>query len=433
MGLLRRQLPQTVITTAVLMLATMAGGGSVSAHDDWTDPGPYYTAVATPGTVAAGATTTVSITVTRIIRGGEHRPDIRSVKVTPPSGFLVNGSPQPITMSGLDLDTIGEQTVLTLPTGVACGASGSRTWAVEAYTSRGKVLAQDASSSSLETAIARCRLDLVRQPALAGESTTITSVVADPSGDRISVRVLDGNGDVATVAGIAVALSIAAGTGASNATLGGVTSDVTNANGVAAFAPTIDKAAHGYRLDASAGSGIIGATSDAFDITGVAVRCSGACTGTDQSGNTQASVSANTTGLLTLTVGLDGVTCNDAANSFYTTTSQPILFNVTSGTGRTTVTIGLAAGSVNRSYKKYQVCFSSPASSFTNRFGVAVAAGEAGLLPDCSRNDDHDDHRGLRSSLLGAQGPCVERRSKDAAGNVFVQFSVPAGDPRGAV
>ncbi|MFN8619747.1 MAG: hypothetical protein U0869_03230 [Chloroflexota bacterium] len=413
----------------------------VMGHDDDdVDPGPYYTAVVNPSNVAAGTSTGVSITVTRILGGGEHKPDIRSVKVTPPSGFVVNGSTDPIVIAGLDLDTLGEQTVVSLPTSVACGQAGDRTWTVNAYTGRGRELAQKVSGSQLTQGILRCSLDVVRQPALAGENTTITSVAADPNGDTIAVRLLDGTGAPEQVASVGISISITSGTGASGATLSGNISDLTNANGVAAFTPKIDKPAHDYRFDATAGPGIIGTTTAAFDITGVAVRCSGACSGSDQSGNTQATVQASTAGLLTLTVGIDGVNCNDAANRFYSTTSQPILFNVTGGTGRTTVTIGLAAASVDRSYKKYQVCFSSPLSAFTNRFGVAIAAGDAGLLPDCRRKGDPDSKRlddesgdDDRRPIATPQGPCVEKRSKDAAGNVLVKFSVPAGDPRGAV
>ena len=52
----------------------------------------------------------------------------------------------------------------------------------------------------------------------------------------------------------------------------------------------------------------------------------------------------------------------------------------------------------------------------------AIAAGEAGLLPSCIFNRDRP--RGE---------PCVLLKWFDRQGNVFVLFSVPAGDPRGKV
>lgn len=432
MQLSRNLLMRPAVPTAVAMtmlLSLTAGAATAHDDDDWIAPGPYYRAAVTPSDIAAGATTGVAITVTRIIGSGEHKPKIKSLKIIPPAGFLVDGGADPVIVTGLDLDLVGEQAVVDLPVSVACGEAGARQWTVVAKSRDGQVLAQDAINSSLGQTIVRCRLAYLRQPALAGESTTITSVAADPSGDSIAVRLLDGNGDPETTTGVGIALSIGSGTGSAGASLSGVTADVTNANGVASFAPRIDRAGTGYALEADAGPGIVGTISDPFTVTGVAVQCSGSCSGSDEAGNTQATVTASSSGLLTLTVGLGGISCNNAANRNYVSSSEPIVFDVTSGTGRTTVVLGLAAASVTRPYKKYDVCFSSPASAFKNKFGVQIAAGDAGLLPDCRRGDDDHHHR--NSSTGGSQAPCVEKRWKDPAGNVFIRFGVPPGDPRG--
>ncbi len=151
--------------------------------------------------------------------------------------------------------------------------------------------------------VARCDLAFDTQPAAAGIDTTVTSVAGNPSGTPIRVQLRDGNGNPTSQSGVDIDLSIAAGTGASGAALSGDTSDPTNSNGIAAFAPRIDNIGSAYRLEASAGPGIGGATSHEFDISGVAVA-SPDCSGSQTSGNTGATVNASSTGLLTLSVGV---------------------------------------------------------------------------------------------------------------------------------
>jgi hypothetical protein len=126
-------------------------------------------------------------------------------------------------------------------------------------------------------------------------------------------------------------------------------------------------------------------------------------------------------GALWLSMGLDDVDCNNAVNHNYVTTSAPVTFNVTPTTGRTTITMKLAKASVTKLWFKYEVCFSSPNSSFVNKYGATIAAGQAGILPLCV---DCDHPTG---------GPCVLLKWFDLHGNVYVKFSVPAGDPRGKI
>ena len=232
----------------------------------------------------------------------------------------------------------------------------------------------------------------------------------------------DGNGNAASQAGVDVNLAIASGTGTAGAETRGDFTDATSSSGVAAFAPTIDLAGRDYRLVASATISGITASDDsaAFDISDVAVDCSGACSGSSDKGDTSATVSAETNGILTFSLGLDGIDCNDSANRFYASSSEVVTFDVTAGVGRTTVTITLGASSVTKVAKKYEVCFSSPASSFTNTYGVAIAAGQAGLLPACPRK------------LSGAP-PCVLSKDRARNGDIVVTFSVPTGDPRGKI
>jgi hypothetical protein len=221
---------------------------------------------------------------------------------------------------------------------------------------------------------------------------------------------------------VAVTLTIEPGTGSAGAVLGGATGAGTDGTGIATFAPTIDRPGHSYQLRAAAGAGIAPATSAPFDVSTVATVCSGACSGSDQLGDTSATVSANSNGgVLSLSLGLDNVDCNNAANKFYVATSQAVTFDVTPAIGRTTITMKLAAASVTKPFYKHEVCFSSPGSAFVNKYGVAIPAGEAGILPWCVNCD------------RPSGGPCVLLKWFDRYGNVYVKFSVPAGDPRGKI
>lgn len=430
-----------VLALPVLLLTT--GAGPVAASDD---DNPNYTAVVSPVTAPAGASATTTLTITSVPKFDDS---LGSFRATAPAGVSITSATavlgttslttavtaSTVTVNNLRINQVGQVLTLRITSSIACGESGARTWGVDGRTSRsysdtsGRSI-RPAAGSSLGVTITPCSLDVLRQPALAGTGSVITSVPADPSGASVAVRVLDGNGAPSATSGIPVSIAIDSGTGAASAVLAGTTSSTTNANGVAVFAPTIDVAANGYRLRATA-TGITATTSAAFDIAGVAKLCNGACGATQSSSNTTATVAATTSGgLLTLTVGNGSIDCNNAANGFYVATSEPFVFDVTQATGRTVVTIGLAAASVDRRTKAYQVCFSSPVSTFKNRAGATVAAGSAGLLPDCYPNDDDD--RPKKPLAVDFQA-CTDSRWKDKAGNVFVRFSVPPGDPRGKI
>lgn len=413
---------------------------------------PAYTAVAAPASIPAGTSTISTITITAI---SPINDGLGSVRVTAPAGFTVTGAsavqgttPKSATVSGasvtvndLRLRQVGKTLTIGITTDVPCGLAGDAAWTVDGRTSTsysstsGRSVAP-AAGSSLGVTVVPCSLDVLRQPALAAKDAVITSVAADPSGASVAVRLLDGTGAPASVSGVSVTVVIKADTGTAGAALGGTVTATTNANGVAAFAPTIDTPGLGYRLRASAGSGIESTTTGAFEIAAVAKTCSGACGGTDTRTSTTATIDAVTSGgLLTLSLGLTTVDCNNAINKHYQATSEPLLFNVTQATGRTVVTMKIAAGSVDRRYDRYQVCFSSPESTFKNRYGVRIGVDEAGVLPDCWwYGFSHRSQLRTRKPghVTNAQA-CVEKRWKDHAGNVYVRFSVPPGDPRAKI
>lgn len=412
-------------------LAMVLAGQTMAA-----DPDPVYRADITPGAAAAGTPVSFTVIITHLAPSSR---ELGSVRIAPPPGIILTSASAkrgshvlPVSVAGnrVTVDTANlnddhETASVKVQADVPCGVSGGRTWTVEAIKNRsfsdGGPLLPQAPSSELTTQVDRCTLAFATQPASAAVDTVITSDVADPSGTPIRVQLRDGNGDPAALAGIEVALAITSGTGDAGATLHGDRTDSTNSNGVAAFAPTIDQAERGYRLEASATTSGIGDanTSSAFDISDVAVTCSGACSGSSQKDDTSATVSAESNGVLSFSLGLDDIDCDNGPNRFYKSSSEVLTFDVTSGAGRTMVTITLAASSVTKVAKKYEVCFSSPLSSFTNAYGAAIVAGQAGLLPGCPRK------------LAG--GPCVLSKERDRTGSIVVRFSVPSGDPRGKI
>lgn len=424
---------RSVLAAALVILILLIGTVPVGA----TGGGSAYRADIAPAGAAAGASSELVITITQL--SGSHAKKARSVRVTAPDGISITGatakkggttlsvtsSASVATVKDIPFTGGGQTATIKLQVAIPCGVGGTKAWTVVARSSidfsGGSALSQD-PASSLTTSVSRCSLAFKDQPADAMRGKVITSEAADPSGTPVKVRLLDGNGAPASRSGVTVSLAIASGTGASGATLGGTTSDATNSNGVATFAPTIDRSANGYRLVASA-SGIIDSDrSSAFDIDDVAVMCSGACSGTSSQGGTTATVNASASGgTLTFSLGQGNVDCNDKANLWYKSTSAPIEFNVTNGTGRTTVEIELARKDVTKPFLLYGVCFSSPESRFRNIFGKWIEPGEAGLLPPCLLTMRRSDQ------------PCVVATWLDRDRDVHVRFSVPPGDPRGRI
>ena len=405
---------------------------------------PTYKAVLSPTAVAAGSNSAATITLTQLVEDDwGHGKELGSVLIGPPSGVVVTGASAvrgatalpvavvsgSVKVENIDLHHVGQTAVVTIQTTIACGASGSSAWTVVGHNTDAygnpyaKLLKQD-PSSVLSASVSPCSLTFVagRQPSAAATGATITSAPGDPGGPTIQVQLRNGNGAPASQAGIGITLTIKAGTGSAGAGLGGTASDATDANGRADFAPTIDLAGHGYKLVAGAGGSFGSTTSAAFDIDDVTKVCSGACSATDSLGDTTATVSATSNGgVLSLSLGLDPIDCNNAANHFYVTTSESVSWNVTPAAGRTTITIKLDRDSVTKSFLKYEVCFSSPTSSFVNKYGNTIAAGDAGILPWCL------------NCAKPSGGPCVVAKWFDLHGNVFVRFSVPVGDPRGKI
>jgi hypothetical protein len=434
---------------AAAMVAALLAAGSLAspALAASSPPPPTYRADVSPAVLPAGASTTSTIQLMQLVAGGLlGLRELGSVSISPPAGFVITAASAtkglttlPVTVASgsatvnwLDLERAGQTAAVTLTAAAPCGVSGGGAWTVvghstNVFTSPLAFTEVQDPAGALAVQVSPCRLAFAGQPSTAGTGKTITTRQADPAGAPVAVQLFDGSGNPAAQAGVSVGLAITAGTGTSGALLGGTTSAATDSTGLATFAPTIDRAGRAYRLAATA-AGIVAATSGPFDVSDVATVCTGACSASDQLLTTNATVNATSNGgVLTVSLGLDSLDCNDATNRYYVATSQVVSFDVTPATGRTVVTLELAAASVNRPYYRYQVCFSSPTSTFVNRYGATIAAGQPGLLPDCR---DCDDGRSLPSA---SSGPCVVARWVDASGNVYVKFSVPVGDPRGKI
>jgi len=214
----------SLLIVATPVGATGGGGG-----------GGAYRADIGPASAAAGTESTLVVTLTQLSGSSDQR--VRSARVSAPSGIQImsatakkDGNTLTVNVSGgaATVDSIpplnsGQTATITLRVAIPCGVGGSRTWDVAAkngtpFATGGSALDQDAASQ-LTTNVSRCSLAFAEQPASTGEGMVITSVPADPSGTRVKVRLLDGNGDTASQSGVTVSLAIVSGTGASGASL----------------------------------------------------------------------------------------------------------------------------------------------------------------------------------------------------------------------
>jgi len=273
---------------------------------------------------------------------------------------------------------------------------------------------------ALQPAAARSNgssLEWVNQPATTGTDETITTVIGDPSATPLKVRFINGSGKFGRIDGLAVHLIIKSG-GASGANLTGDTA-VTNSNGIAVFHPSIDREGLDYQLvataadNASLNSGHIANSpkSSTFDIRdGLVTGCQGTCSLSDTNAGTSATVEANADGYLVLNLDANPVSCGDANKS------GTVKFDVVTNTikARATVTITAPVSS-----SPYDVCFSSPTSTWASKGGGTIGPGGAGILKNCGGN------------VATNADPCVEDRDVGFAFATII-FSVPPGDPRAA-
>jgi hypothetical protein len=426
------------IMVAAIVL-TLAVPGIVRGH--WYGPSTYLAKV-TPTSVAAGSTATFEVKL-ELVSGGSK--GLLSARIVAPVGVSVIGasaqnkwgsvptqvSADSVTVNGLWLWKVGQSATVTIEAAIACGTAGSVQWdtighSTVLFTHPHASTLPRHPGSQLGTDVSGCSLAFVvgSQPADAAVDTNITSEAGNPLGAPVRVQVLDGNGSPSSQSSVPVTLDIADGTGTPGAQLNGSTTESTNTSGVATFSTlSIDQAGFAYRLTSSA-AGLDSTSSAEFDVYGELVQCSGACSATVEEGSTEATVSTTTTagGTIAASLGVDSLSCDNAANKFYERTSEVLSWEVSGSTSVKKVTFKVDKSAVDKPFWKFQVCFSTPNAAFVNRFGVPIQPDQAGLLPDCDFFGHHQ--QGL---------PCVLWRWRDFHGNVYVKFLLGEEDPKGHV
>lgn len=277
-----------------------------------------------------------------------------------------------------------------------------------------------------------CALVFSAQPGNARLSTNITSNGFDSSGAPVAVEAK--NDDGWPVAGVTVTLSLLPV--GSSATLSGPLTSVTDSNGIATFgspeSPLAINQTGYYQLQASAALAPSTASSG-FQIADSAQMCSSNPCETSTSGtSTGASVTAiNEQSGDVLSLGLGGFSysCDNSAQDFYKSVSQPAGADVwqsngnaidTSANGQVTIEIFKATVklSPNKGAAHFEVCYAST-EPFTALAGTSILTTTApggitlyyGLLPVCGHEDSHTE-----------PAPCLVSRHKDNAGDVILVF-----------
>lgn len=261
-------------------------------------------------------------------------------------------------------------------------------------------------------------------------STATGRPVLTASGKPIRVAVVDKRGQRVRQAGVRVRLVLVGGRGCARNNVRN-----TGPGGVARFRVRIDCPGAEQRLRARhiatpAIPHVHKSTfSSSFDVLS-STPCGSSCQAEASTGGTTVRVSSETGERVLLAMGGAGADCPD-----YTETSASAVFDVSGSTTRTTVRFTVPYA--GRAASTYQVCFSSPESSFTDRSGDAVAKGASGLLRDCHRTHHRGEaKRSITRSTFGHvpvdADPCVESRFRKDD-QIMVIFSVPPGDPRAKI
>ena len=345
-----------------------------------------------------------------------------------------------MTVNDLNLRDDDDTAVVSITVSIACGVDEVATWTTVGHNTSSftnpyaKTIALD-PASQLDTTVTPCSaasaLAFIDGPTDAEAGTTITSQPGVPRAHQSRSSCSTGTASRIDIADVTVSLAIVEGTGSSGAVLTGSTSQ-TDASGQASFSQlAIDTPGLVYQLRATA-TGLEPATSGPFDIHAVLVECDGFCSATESEGNTTASVSANSAGgYVAMSFGVEALSCDDAANQYYPRTSEVLTFEVT-GSSAQIVTMTIAKSSVTRPFYRYRACFSSPTNGFVNHYGVAIAPGQAGLLPDCFDFHHHGSSARALTNHGDVDAPCQLLRGVDRHGNVFVTFLTAEDDPEGS-
>ena len=423
--------PRALVVTVAMLLAWASIAATASAAPNK----KTYTTSLSPSALIAGHTYTGPATaIAYTIRNTSTSAELGSADVTVPVGVVpsaVASTEGTVTLAGsvIQLRNLalapGESAVVSVTAQVECGSNHApyvwttRTKQSNDFNGTGNDLSGTSPTNSV---VGTCGLSFTKQPKHSEKSPEIIrSAIYNPAGNPVTVTVLDGAGDQ-TVTWWSGTVALTLGDDPTDgATLGGGLSG-SPVNGVATFTPSIDIAATGYSLVAtaaptagspSAGTTSAGLESNSFNIVddaticGIGVGCS-ARAGDNQktSAKVDASAAGGAAGDLVI------LSINDPAYEVdcggYQETSDVIFFNVTDSGGidpskRSKITtMTLLASFVTKSASKYQVCYDDMVQA-------------PFLLPKCD-NQNPDP-------------PCILSKELNQAKNLVIVVSSPPGDP----
>jgi hypothetical protein len=422
-----RRLLVLVVAAALGLTVMVAPAGAASKP---------FSMVVSPASVAAGQSTTFSVTLTN----RTSQQQLGSANITVPSAFTAVSVADP---PGAATATTNGNVVQLRDAGVAPGGSivvsvtatvpttcmATYAWSVVAKQANdfngapGNDLTLDPATSSLTTSVAGgCALRFVagRQPAASRVNQTISALDYQPGGPSVQVEVIDGAGQRVTTstASITVALGPSAGTGALHGTL-----TVSASAGVASFGSLSIDAPGTYALRATS-AGLSAVTSSTFRVDQVAVACieDVTCSASIANGSTTFDVTApgnagTDAGFLVLDNGV-GVAIDCSGYTELTATPTVIEGPDRAKTVTSTIDKRVMNAQPNNGASFLQMCFGAPY-TFATRPGSTLTGVDTdgngindffyGLLPDC-----------------GA-APCVSSRKKTNAGDGVITTQTPAG------
>jgi hypothetical protein len=418
----------------VLTIAAAALGLAVLAAPAMAATKPF-SMVVSPASVAAGQSTTFSVTLTN----RTSQQQLGSANISVPSAFTAVSVADPL---GAATATTNGNVVQLRNAGVAPGGSivvsvtatvpttcmAAYAWSVVAKQANdfngppGNDLTLDSATSSLTTSVAGgCALRFVagRQPAASRVNQTISALDYQPGGPSVQVEVIDGAGQRVTTstASITVSLGPSTGTGALHGTL-----TVSASAGVASFGNLSIDAPGTYTLGATS-AGLSAATSGTFRVDQVAVACieDVTCSATIANGSTTFDVTApgnagTDAGFLLLDNGV-GVAIDCSGYTELTATPTVIEGPDRAKTVTSTIDKRVMNSQPNNGASFLQMCFGAP-------YRFATRPGSTLTELDTDGNGTKDFFYGLLPDC-GAP-PCVSSRKKTNAGDGVIVTQAPA-------
>ena len=425
----------TIVTGAILWASIV----TVAFAADKT-----FSATVSPGPLVAGASygegarSASKITLTIVNESNQAR--LGSANVTAPAGILptsatssVGTSPAPVVGSVIQLRSLdlapGGSVVVSISARVECASNhapylwGFAVKQANDFNGTGNDLAK-VGAATTNTVTGNCGIVFSKQPKSSEKDpTAITNGIYNPGGDAVTVTVKDGAGldTVAWWSGT-VALSIGDDPSLGVAAIGGTSSGPVSGGSVA-LAPTINKAASGYSLlataspaaGASSGTSTAAVESDNFNIVDDANACetsTSKCHSQSQGPKTNVFVEAGAGGaagdIVILSLNDPSVTA-PSCGAGDVVNSELIVLNVTTSDGTTpstrpkTATLTMGAQFVTQSASKYQVCYQG-------------ATGPAQFLVACAN----------KNPVL----PCILSKALDKSKNLVIVVAAPGGDPK---